>query len=142
MDGSEGELVQEIGINQYTEQLMILSDSGVHTQKVIDNTFNYDIIVDDKFLTIQSDEEIRSARLFDGNEAFDINEGIKVKPGSYEIEVISANGKILRKVINISEDVKVNRSILPAILLLSSSITILGLIVLLILKKRKILNLA
>ena len=149
LTGSEGELVQEIGINQYTEQLMILNSSGVHTQKVIDNTFTFDVNIENGVLTVEGNEEIRSARLYDGTETYDINDGIEVKPGAYEVEVTSANGQTLRKVINVEEtitivnEIKVTRNILPQITIISaSSIIILGLLALFIIKRRKSLKLA
>jgi hypothetical protein len=141
ISGDEADLVQEIGINQYTEQLMILSSSGVHTQKVVENTLKFEVVYKDGKLSIKSNEEIASATLYDGNEYVEINDSLDVAPGAYEVTVTSTSGVSQTKVINVDipviNTVVEEHSILPMISMFISIFTLSVLTLLLIRKYRK-----
>ena len=139
LSGDEANLVQEIGINQYTEQLMILSSSGVHTQKVVANKLKFDVVYENGTLKVKANEEIAYATLFDGNEYIEINKGIKIAPGAYEVTVTSTSGVSLTKVVNVNIPVigsVEEHSILPMISMFISIMT-LAVLTVLVIKKYK-----
>jgi hypothetical protein len=99
LSGDEADLVQEIGINQYTEQLTILSSNGVHTQKVVENTLDFDITYVDGVLKVKASESIVSATAYDGENYYEIGDGIELPEGAYEITVTSESGQTYSKVL-------------------------------------------
>ena len=139
LSGDEADLVQEIGINQYTEQLMILSSNGVHTQKVVENTLDFDITYVDGVLKVKANESIASATAYDGENYYEIGKGIELEEGVYEITVTSESGQTYSKNYTVEigmTPVVENNSILPMISLFVSTFT-LGLLVILLVKKAK-----
>ena len=131
----EGVELQEIGINQYTEQLMILSSSGVHTQKVVDDTLEFEVLYKDGMLSIKANEEIVSATLYDGTHYYDIGEGIEVPYGAYEVKVVSVTGQTIVQVVGFEPET-IDHSILP-MLAMFASIATLGILTILVIKKYK-----
>ena len=139
LSGDEADLVQEIGINQYTEQLMILSSNGVHTQKVVEDTLDFDITYTNGVLKVRANETIVSATAFDGTNYYDIGKGIELEEGVYEIKVTSASGQTYSKNYTVAPGLvptEVEHSILPMISLFVSIFT-LGVLTVLVIKKRK-----
>jgi hypothetical protein len=138
---SEGSVLQEIGINQYTEQLMILSSNNLQTQRIVEDTLKYEVVYKDGVLTIDANEEIASAYVFDGTEYREIGEGIELPYGAYEIKVTSITGQSYTKVVGFEPPV-VEHSILPMIALFASILTLCVLSILVIRKYKKELVLA
>ena len=137
----EGAELQEIGINQYTEQLMILSTNGVHTQRVVKNTLDFKVVYKDGMLKVESSEEIASAFVYNGEDYMEIGEGIELPYGAYEVTVTSTDGQTLTKVVGFSK-VSTSHSILPMITFFASILMIVVLTVLVIRKYKKQLVLA
>jgi hypothetical protein len=138
-DGME---LQEIGINQYTEQLMILSSTGVHTQKVVDNTLKFNIVYENGVLKVKANEEIVSATAFDGANYYEIGNGIKLPVGAYEIKVTSKSGQVVTQVIGIQPAVEVivKDNTLPTTILFASVLALGALTIIIIRKHKKALK--
>ena len=136
----EGKELQEIGINQYTEQLMILASDGIYTQKIVDNTFNFEVIYENGILKIEANEEIANAVLFDGTNYYDIGDGIKVPYGAYEVKVTSLSGQSYTQVVGF--EVPVEHSILPMIMLFISIVSLAVLTLTIIKRYRKLVYVA
>ena len=135
----EGMELQEIGINQYTEQLMILSSAGVHTQKVIENTLKFNLVYENGVLKVKANEEIASAVAYDGTNYYEIGNGIKLPYGAYEIKVTSKSGQVVTQVIGLEPVVQVvvkeNTSLATTILF--ASILALSTLTIIIIRKHK-----
>ena len=115
---------------------MILSSSGVHTQKVVDDTLEFEVLYKDGMLSIKANEEIVSAILYDGKKYYEIGEGIEVPYGAYEVKVTSITGQSVVQVVGFEPEVR-DHSILPMIAMILSIITLAVLTVLVIRKYRK-----
>ena len=137
LNGEEGAVVQEIGINQYTEQLMILSSTGVHTQRIVKDTLDYEVEYKNGFLKVIANEEIVKATLFDGTTTHDIINGIEVGYGGYEIKVTSVTGQTVTKVVSFSAPVKDKISMMDIVVTSLIPVSVLGIGVLLTLVIRK-----
>jgi len=146
--GKEGELVQEIGIHQYTEQVMVLSATGVSTQRLLEKSFTFDHTYENGILSITGSSAIASAMLVDGDEMIDITNGYKVAPGAYEVRVRSVDGHIVNKVITIGSEAellanltttesKVNVNYTNVIAIPAVSLLIVLLVILNVLKQKK-----
>ena len=78
-------------------------------------------------LKVKANEDIAYATLFDGNEYIEINKGIKIAPGAYEVTVTSTSGVSLTKVVNVNIPVigsVEEHSILPMISMFISITTL------------------
>jgi hypothetical protein len=118
---------------------MILSSNGVHTQKVVEDTLDFDITYTNGVLKVRANEEIVSATAFDGENYYEIGKGIELEEGVYEIKVTSASGQTYYKNYTVAPGLvptEVEHSILPMISLFVSVFT-LGVLTVLVIKKRK-----
>ena len=145
LNGDEADLVQEIGINQYTEQLMILSTEGVHTQKVVESTLDFDVTYINGVLKVKANEEIVNATAFNGTNYYEIGNGIELEEGVYEIKVTSASGQTYSKNYTVEigmTPIATSNNIIPMISLFVSILTLSILSILVIKKYKKEIKIA
>ena len=139
LSGDEADLVQEIGINQYTEQLMILSSTGVHTQKVVDTTLDFNVTYTNGVLKVKANESIVSATAYDGENYYEIGKGIELAEGIYEITVTSESGQTYSKNYTVEfgmTPTPAETSIVPMVSLIAS-VFALAVVTILVIKKNK-----